>query len=324
MRLTIAALVTLSLAACTAASPRTDTPAPAAASAASAAPAHDNLNAVAWMQSATEWRALSQQTFAGAAVALGAAVEHLALLESMSPEPGAPANALISNTYASAARHQTSWNALVPAEREGGDDPHEPLAVIVDVDETVLDNTPYQARQIRDDEYAFEDASWEAWVGERRARPLPGAVAFAKQAAAWGVTIFYVTNRSAAGRESTIANLRTAGFPVAHDAANVMTIDESRGWTSDKSIRRRAVDRTHRVVLLIGDNLGDFLGGINADNATRTRLVADYEAWWGQRWFMLPNPAYGSWESALTRDCAADPALAADLRACKHAELRYE
>jgi len=132
-----------------------------------------------------------------------------------------------------------------------------------------------------------------------------------------------VTNRSFPLRQATIDNLRAAGFPLAADASNVMTIDESRGWTGDKTIRRREIDRTHRVVLLIGDNLADFLGGVGADNATRAGLVAPYEAWWGERWFMLPNPAYGSWESAATRYCT-DPAIAKDPRACKHANLRFE
>ena len=322
MRLPIAALATLMLAACAAGAPKSDTPAaaPAAAAAASAHAAHDNLNAVAWMQTATEWQALSRQTFTAAARELKGAVEHLELLESMNPDPDGKPNALISNTYASAAENQKRWNALVPSER-GADDPREPLAVIVDVDETVLDNTPYQVRMIRADKYVFDEPMWSTWVEARAARPLPGALEFAKQAEADGVTMFYVTNRDFALRQATVDNLRAAGFPVAADSSNVMTIDESRGWTGDKAIRRREIDAKYRVVLLIGDNLGDFLGGVSVDNATRAGLVAPYEAWWGERWFMLPNPAYGSWESAVTRYCA-DPAAAKDPRACKLANLR--
>ena len=125
---------------------------------------------------------------------LKSAVEHLELLESMNPDPKVVPNALISNTYQTAAEHQKHWNALVPSERTH-DDPREPLAVIVDVDETVLDNTPYQARMIKADKYAFDVPMWSAWVEERRARALPGAREFAEQAKADGVTIFYVTNR---------------------------------------------------------------------------------------------------------------------------------
>lgn len=317
MRLPTAALATLLLAACAAGVPKTEAPA-----AADAAGAHDNLNAVLWMQTATEWQALSRQAFAAAARELKVAVEHLELLESMNPDPQGEPNALISNTYASAAENQKRWNALVPAER-GADDPREPLAVIVDVDETMLDNSPHMAQTVRDGRYAFDETQWHAWVEKRAARPLPGALEFAQAAEADGVKIFYVTNRSTAARQATIDNLRAAGFPVAPDASNVMTIDESRGWTSDKASRRREVDAKYRVVLLIGDNLSDFLGGVSADNATRARLVAPYEGWWGERWFMLPNPAYGSWEAAVTRYCP-DPALANDPRACKRAHLRYE
>ena len=106
-------------------------------------------------------------------------------------------------------------------------------------------------------------------------------------------------------------------------ASTVLTRDDARGWTREKGSRRREIDRTHRVVMLVGDNLGDFLGGVSADNATRAGLVAPYEGWWGERWFMLPNPAYGSWEGAVTRDCT-DPAAAKDPRACKHANLRHQ
>lgn len=314
----IATIFALALGACASTQPR-DAEVVAAPSAPAAG--HDNLNTVAWMQTATEWQALSRQAFRAAAHRLDAAVEHLELLESMNPDPNAAPNALISNTYEAAARHQLQWNALVPAERTA-DDPREPLAVIVDVDETALDNTPYQARQIRDHAPGFDSASWSRWVQERKARPLPGAVEFAKHAADAGVTVFYVTNRDLADRDATLENLRAVGFPLPEDGSTLMVIDESRGWTPDKVIRRREVDRTHRVVLLIGDNLGDFLGGVSADNATRAALVAPHESWWGERWFMLPNPAYGSWEGAATKYCKG--ADAADPRRCKLAQLRYD
>ena len=323
MRKLAALPILLVLAAC-ANSARRETPAPAEPDghAASALAAHDNLNAVAWMQTATEWQALSRQAFRAAERSVDDAVEHRKLLESLNPEPESPPNALISNTYRAAAAHQKHWNALVPAERTH-DDPHEPLAVIVDVDETVLDNTPYQARLVRDGHPGFDESSWSAWVQERKARPLPGALEFARSVDAKGVTMFYVTNRSAADREATVDNLRAAGFPLPQDGATVMVIDESRGWNGDKAIRRREIDRTHRVVALIGDNLGDFLGGVSADNAQRATLVAPHASWWGERWFMVPNPAYGSWESAITRWCS-DPAAKDDPRACKHSHLRYD
>ena len=283
--------------------------------------AHDNLNAVAWMQTATEWQALCRQAFRAASRELSAAVEHLELLESMNPDPAKPANELVSTTYASAARNQLRWNALVPAERTA-DDPREPLAVIVDVDETMLDNTAYQARLVRDGIDAFDDVTWAAWVEERKATALPGAVEFAREAHDQGVTVFYVTNRKAAGFTATLANMRAVGFPMPDDGSTLMVIDEARGWTSDKTIRRREVDRTHRVVLTIGDNLGDFIGGVNVDNSARAALVEPYEAWWGERWFMIPNPAYGSWENAATKYCK--PPDDADPRRCKLAQLRYD
>ena len=234
------------------------------------------------------------------------------------PSGAAP---FLANTYEAAARRQQQWNAVVESERTR-DDPLEPLAVIVDVDETVLDNSPYQARRLFADG-DYEDKSWDAWVNERRARAMPGAAEFAQYAAKQGVTVFYVTNRRSHLREATADNLRATGFPVPDDNATVMTRDDARGWVREKGSRRSLVDRTHRVVLLVGDNLGDFLDGVSADNAARSTRVEPYRDCWGERWFMLPNPAYGSWEEAVVRFCK-DPAHAVDARACKRGWLRTE
>jgi acid phosphatase len=192
-------------------------------------------------------------------------------------------------------REDSTWTAAT--EQEGGY--HRlPLAVILDVDETVLDNTPYQARLIQDGE-RFGPESWAAWVGEAGARAIPGALEFTRSAAEAGVTVFYVTNRDAPLEEATRSNLERLGFPLAADVDAVLTRGERPDWSSDKSSRRRHVARRYRILLLIGDDLGDFVTVDGADPAERIALVEQNRERWGTHWIVLPNPMYGSWERSL-------------------------
>lgn len=224
---------------------------------------HDLTNAVVWMQTAAEADALRRQTFAAARAALDAALA------------------------------DESWTA---ADEQTGDFASLPPAVIVDVDETVLDNSPLEARLIRTGE-PYDKKKWRSWVEERRAEPVSGALAFARYARERGVTMFYVTNRDAGEEAATRDNLERAGFPV-ESAPDVVLSRGENGAVSDKSSRRAIVAATHRILLLIGDDLGDFTSR-EGNVESRLQRVANHESRWGTRWFVLPNPMYGSWESAL-------------------------
>jgi len=174
-----------------------------------------------------------------------------------------------------------------------------PPAVIADVDETLLDNTPFAGRMLADGT-RFDKDVWVDWVKLAEARAFPGAVEFAQRAAAAGVTLFYVTNRDLGQEEGTRANLARLGFPLAADRDTVMLRGERPEWKSDKGGRREEIARTHRVLLLLGDDLNDFVSGARgASAAARAERVAGERARWGRDWFMLPNPTYGSWESAI-------------------------
>ena len=101
--------------------------------------------------------------------------------------------------------------------------------------------------------------------------------------------------------EEVARNLEGLGFPVEVNFDTVLLRGEREEWSqSEKASRRAHVASTHRIVMLIGDDLGDFLPGIRVSKAERDRIVQPYESWWGRRWFVLPNPMYGSWEGALT------------------------
>ncbi|MBU6198790.1 MAG: acid phosphatase [Xanthomonadaceae bacterium] len=221
-----------------------------------------------------------------------------------------------------AALGDPQWDALPRGERTH-DAAKLPPAVIVDIDETVLDNAPFEARMIRDD-VTFNAQAWNAWVRQASARPLPGALEYAKFAAAHGVTMIYISNRDVTQADSTRANLAADGFPLTDAAvlnrgvATPGCVDRDSG---DKGCRRRLVAQRYRVLAMFGDQLGDFIDGADADNATRAERIAPYRDWFGARWFALPNPAYGSWESALTKH-NPDKNMRADPRAAKHAALR--
>lgn len=252
-----------------------ETPTMPVATAGSTTAAHNNLNAVIWMQTAAEYEGAVRSVF-------GAAMQTL-----------------------DRALADPAWDALPPAERGGQRVEGLPPAIIVDADETVIDNSPYQARLIERNA-GFDVATWTEWVEARRATAIPGALEFLRGAAQRGVTVFYVTNRSADAKRATYDNLRALGFPMSEPEDTVLTIDETQGWTSAKGTRRQFVGERYRVLMLMGDNLGDFLDGSRVDVAARSALIEPYRLWWGTRWFMLPNPSYGGWEAAITGD-ADDP-----------------
>ena len=155
---------------------------------------------------------------------------------------------------------------------------------------------------------------------ERKAGAVPGSLEFLRYAVSRGVTPFYVTNRDHRGEQATRDVLAKLGVPVANDRDVVLARHEN-GWdASDKSSRRQAVAVTHRILLLVGDNFEDFVSGTRTGVAERAALMQKYDAFWGRKWIVLPNPTYGSWESAitsgLTQPSDADT-LAAKYRALK-------
>ena len=220
-----------------------------------------NLDATLWVQTAAEYEVVARAVYANASGQLGE---------------------LLTDSARTAVLEQTGdFRALPPA-------------VVLDVDETVLDNSPYQARLLETGEM-YTSASWAEWVEERAATPVPGALEFTRKADSLGITVFYVTNRRAHLEPATRDNLEAVGFPLRTDVDVLLTRDDE----GSKRTRRRAVARSHRVLMLIGDDLGDFTEVEELTPQERRELARRYADYWGGRWFMLPNPTYGSWERAL-------------------------
>lgn len=152
------------------------------------------------------------------------------------------------------------------------------LAVVLDLDETVVDNSPYEARVI-EDEKSFEMESWSAWVNEANADAVPGALEFLHYADSMGFSLFYVSNRSIENLGPTLANLKLLGVPQA-DSTTVLLREDS----SDKTARRALVSESHEIILLIGDQIGD----IAADFASAEKDLQ-------HKFVIIPNPMYGDY-----------------------------
>ena len=229
----------------------------------------EQLNATLWMQIAPEYRALVRQAY-------GVAMQKIA-----TPSPG------------SAAVEQAgiATDALSRL----------PTAVVLDLDETVLDNTVYQARLIRD-HVTFNNPSWGEWVMAAQAEALPGAREFIASARRLGHAVFYITNRDCKvpaptatdpcpAKTATMRNLVALGIDPAPDPDHMLVRNERPEWnTGSKTLRRAAIAANYRIVALVGDDLGDFV-----DPRTFAGDRARLEPRFGQSWFILPNPIYGSW-----------------------------
>jgi 5'-nucleotidase (lipoprotein e(P4) family) len=169
-----------------------------------------------------------------------------------------------------------------------------PKAIMTDIDETILNNSPYQAHQLlqgRD----YDLVSWKEWTAKGEADTIPGALHFLKYAASTGIEIFYVTNRDEDEREGTLKNLQKFNFPNADNNHLLL-----KGNTSSKEPRKNSIAETHTIVLLMGDNMNDFSFLFEKKSSDERDKVADsFAGEFGNRFIVLPNPVYGDWESSL-------------------------
>jgi 5'-nucleotidase (lipoprotein e(P4) family) len=166
-------------------------------------------------------------------------------------------------------------------------------AVILDADETVINNLQYQIERGRLG-LGFTPESWNAWVKRREATPLPGAARFLARVRELGGRIAIVTNRLGSECDDTEAVFR------AHALMYDVMLCRPDGTPSDKNPRFAAVERGQAfglaapldVVVVIGDNIHDFPGLSQQTRAGGDAAFGDF----GVRFFLVPNPMYGSWQ----------------------------
>ena len=238
---------------------------PGAPRAQDAVPASDMLLATLWTQRAIEYKANALTVFALARIRLDEALA------------------------------DKSWTAA-PGEQKG-DYQALPPAVILDVDETLIDNSRYQVWMLKNNQ-SFSTRTWNEFCAAQISTAIPGAVEFAKYADSKGVKIFYITNRDVVTEKDTRENMRKLGFPTGGNVDTFLMQNKQPGWGSAKSSRRAVVTKDYRVLLNIGDNFGDFDDRYRGSEADRIRAYEESISHWGRQWLMIANPTYGSFDTA--------------------------
>ena len=237
-----------------------------------------SILSVLYVQTSTEFAANNLQTYLNATEALERALE------------------------------DSSWSAALEQKENFRD---KPPAIIIDIDETVLDNSPFQSRTILSG-LSYPNG-WSEWVNESKADAVEGVYDFLHFANEKEVEIFYLTNRLESYRAPTIRNLLNLGLPFKNDNMLLMRKEEN---SRDKTERRKQVADKNRVVLIIGDQLTDFISTKEAYvfHTDRKKLAKKYSDMWGTKWFMITNPTYGRWELSIYENMPESEEAASEIR----------
>lgn len=174
-------------------------------------------------------------------------------------------------------------------------------AIIFDIDETVLDNSGFY-KVLEENDTTYDERLWKKWEIDAKAIAIVGAVDFIKYATSKGIEIFYITNRECIPNDSnkcpeqdyTLSNLEKLGIKT--DDYHLLLMNEYKNWKSDKQIRRQMLTEQYRILMLFGDDLNDFVNNaINLSYDEKYKEFIKYYNFFGEKWFILPNPVYGSW-----------------------------
>ena len=169
-----------------------------------------------------------------------------------------------------------------------------PYSIVLDIDETVLSNIPFQVKMVKDGT-AFNPKLWDEWVQKAEATPVAGAKEFLQFADKNKVQIYYISDRTDAQVDATIKNLEAQGLPV-QGRDHLMFKKEG---DKSKEGRRQEVLKHTNLVMLFGDNLVDFAEFSTKSEADRDKMFEQLKAEFGDKFIIFPNPMYGSWESAV-------------------------
>lgn len=164
-----------------------------------------------------------------------------------------------------------------------------PLAVVLDLDETVLDDSPHQAWLVKNQKFLLD--GWDEWVDMAAAQAVPGAKTFLDFADKNGVSIFYLSDRKLSQMDVTLKNLKKVNLPQADKEHLLLKAPEMSG----KQGRRNALESKYNVVLYFGDNLADFIDSKGKSQEERNKMMEDVHNEFGKRFIIFPNPMYGDW-----------------------------
>ncbi|MBQ9432871.1 MAG: 5'-nucleotidase, lipoprotein e(P4) family [Synergistaceae bacterium] len=214
---------------------------------------NENIDALLWVQTSAEYRALCYQAYNSALERVRAAAESA----------------------------------------KSGD---KPLAVILDCDETVIDNLAVDASVFDTD--ASSGRLLPEWWKAAEALAMPGAEEFLNAVDALGVSIFYVTNRPESAKADTMRNMKALNFPQVDERHTVLTSS-----SRQKEARFSKIEEDYSVIVYLGDSAHDFPIGIYGRNMTERNAIADKNReLFGQKYIVFPNPVYGSWLGAFAEN----------------------
>lgn len=164
------------------------------------------------------------------------------------------------------------------------------LAIVTDLDETVLDNTDVFVEDLKQCQVYTDWKSWETWEKSGQPQLIPGSLEFLQFADAQGVKIFYISDRSQQYRASTLKALQQLKLPQLHEQQILL-------YGSSKEQRRQSVATQYEIVLLLGDTLHDFSDAFSGQQsaAERAAAVLQNKASFGDKFIVLPNVSYGPW-----------------------------
>jgi 5'-nucleotidase (lipoprotein e(P4) family) len=226
---------------------------------------HDGLEANLWTQRSVEFKGNALTVFALARIRLDQALA------------------------------DKKWTAA-PVEQKG-DFANLPPAVVLDIDETTLDNSLYQVWAMKTGN-VFSLATWNEFCNAKISRAVPGAAEFTKYAESKGVKVFYISNRAAEVEAATRENMEKFGFAMGGNVDTFLMQGEKPDWGSKKGTRRAVIVKDYRILLEFGDNFGDFDDRYGSSEADRQKFFEENKERWGREWLVIANPTYGSFDAA--------------------------
>jgi acid phosphatase len=222
---------------------------------------HERLNALLWVQTSAEFKILTASMYRDAFAKIKKLADRIKNGEKI------PSAAL---------------------EQKGTNDKNLPLAIIVDIDETILDNSPMTGRMVNE-RTNYQQSIWNEWAKAKKADFIPGAEEFLKNILGENIEVFYVTNRKQPVEADTIVDL----LPIKVNGDKVLTVGETgkgetEPWVSEKTLRRAYVAKTHWIIGLVGDDLGDFIKDMKIMNPEeRVKESQKHLDRFGEQWCFL-------------------------------------
>lgn len=190
--------------------------------------------------------------------------------------------------------YNSATNSLTQIAKEPSS---KPKAVVLDIDETCLDNSPFQGWQLESGQKNFDFDVWQKWVSYAEAKAIPGSVAFTQYAKKEGIQVFYVSGRSPDQLADTEKNMNNLGFADATEPGHILLYAPPQ---VGKQPTFNEIEQKYDVVMFVGDQLTDMGQTFEGKtNAQEKQLVTECKNDWGSKYIAIPDPVYGNYLNSL-------------------------